>query len=342
MWSIRLKIAVWARAIGHFRRHSVLLNWRPVTKNTRRKFLADCATTLAGAWISQGLALAASGSGPRVNFPSQARERIAIASYPFREFVAGEDYKSAGPAIELKDFAAHVMSKFDVRKIEPWSAHFPTLDAKYLAQFRTALEKANAGVANIAVDGEHSPYAADAAERQEAITFSKQWVDVAAAIGSPSIRTNIPVAKDSDPDLSRAAESLSQVVEYSAKKNVVVHLENDNPVSEDPFFLVKLVEKGNSPWLHPLPDFANTLAHKDEDYAYKAIQALFEHAYGICHVKKMEPKDNGKMAQVDMAKTFGILKSAGYHGYLSMEFDSPGDPYEGTRQLIAETLHYLS
>jgi sugar phosphate isomerase/epimerase len=122
----------------------------------------------------------------------------------------------------------------------------------------------------------------------------------------------------------------------------VVQLENDNPVSEDPFFLVKLVEKVHSPWLHPLPDFANSLAHKDADYAYRGIEQLFADAYGICHVKKMEQADNGQMVQVDMARTFAILKASGYRGYCSMEYDSPGDPYKGTQELIDDTLKYLS
>src|SRR5256885_7458911 len=46
-------------------------------------------------------------------------------------------------------------------------------------------------------------------------------------------------------------------------------------------------------------------------------------------------------SHVDMARTFGILKSAKYKGYCSMEFDSPGDPYAGTSELIAQTLKYL-
>ena len=104
---------------------------------------------------------------------------------------------------------------------------------------------------NIAVDGNHSPYAADRAEREQAIAFCKQWVDNAATT-SPSIRTNLPRAKDSQPDLVRAAESLARVAESASTKNIVVTLENDNPVSEDPFFLVALVEKVNSPWLHTL------------------------------------------------------------------------------------------
>ena len=62
---------------------------------------------------------------PNLQFPSQPRERIAIASYPFREFIAGKESKSAKP-MDVKDFAAHVIEKFQVNKIEPWTGHFPS------------------------------------------------------------------------------------------------------------------------------------------------------------------------------------------------------------------------
>jgi sugar phosphate isomerase/epimerase len=297
---------------------------------------------MAAAYFLPPSLLAASKSEPELHFPSQARERIAIASYPFREFIAGKDHKSGNPTIELKDFAAHVMAKFNINKIEPWTGHFPSTDAKYLDEFRTAVEKAHGAVVNIAVDGEHSPYAMDGAERERAIAFSKKWLDAASAIGSPSIRTNIPPAKESKPDLKRTAESLARVAEYASTKNVVVNLENDNPVSEEPFFLVKVIEKVNSPWLHALPDFANTLARYDQKHAYDGINAMFAHAYCISHVKDAEADEHGKQVHVDMAKTFGFMKQHGYKGYCSMEWDRPGDPYKGTTGLIETTLQYLS
>ena len=296
---------------------------------------------MAAAYLLPPSALATE-SGPHLHFPSEARERIAIASYPFREFIAGKDHKSGNPTIELKDFAAHVIAKFNINKIEPWTGHFPSTDAKYLEQFRTAVEKAHGAVVNIAVDGEHSPYAMDRAERDRAIAFSKQWVDAASILGSPSIRTNLPPAKDSKPDLERTADSLARVAEYASTKNVVVNLENDNPVSEEPFFLVKVIEKVNSPWLHALPDFANTLARYDQKHAYDGINAMFAHAYCISHVKDSEADEHGKQVHVDMAKTFGFMKQHGYKGYCSLEWDRPGDPYKGTAGLIQTTLHYLS
>ncbi len=194
-----------------------------------------------------------------------------MAAYPFREFIVGwkeSDGNSASAVpvaqqVELKDFAAHVAEKFNVHRIEPWSRVFPSTDAKYLEQFRAAVDKAHSAVVDIAVDEEYSQYSADAAERDRAVVASKRWVDVGAALGSPSIRTHIQQAKDSKPDAARAADTLKRVAEYGEKKNVVIHLENDDPVSEDPFFIVQVIDKVNSPWLRALPDFGNSLAAHD-------------------------------------------------------------------------------
>lgn len=312
-------------------------------QRTRRRFLKQAAGSAAGALLWPGLrnALAAQ-IGPNMQFPAEARERIAIASYPFREYIAGRNDKPGSGKMELREFAAHVSAKFNIKKIEPWTEHFLSLEKGYLEEIRGAVAKAGGAIVNIAVDGEHSPYAADPAERERALAFSKQWIDVAVAIGSPSVRTNIPPAKDAKPDVERTAESLKRVAAYGASKNVVVNMENDNPKSEDPFFLVKVIENVNSPWLHALPDFANTLAAYEEEYAYKGIEAMFGKAYNISHVKETEVGDGkDKVAHVDLPRTFGIAKKHGYKGYFSMEWDSPGDPYEGTKGLIEKTLKNL-
>ena len=321
-----------------------------MSPTNRRRFLEQCASAAAGAWLLSDLARAAGGSAPRSKFPTAPRERVAVAAYPFREFLAGWmgwDGKtpSATPTsrqIELKDFAAHVADKFNVHKIEPWSRVFPSTDAKYLEQFRSAVEKAHSAVVDVAVDEQHSQYSPDAAERELSVASSKKWVDVGAALGSPSIRTHLEGAKDSKPDVGRAADTLKRVAEYGAKKNVVVHLENDNPVSEDPFFIVQVIENVNSPWLRALPDFGNSLVAHDDDFAYRAIDAMFAHAYGICHVKDGEVDEQGNASHVDLARTFAILKKHGYQGYCSIEYDAPGDPYKPTAELVEKTVEFLS
>jgi sugar phosphate isomerase/epimerase len=321
----------------------------PMSATSRRQFLEQCAGAAAGTWLLPELAHAATASAPNVKFPAAARDRVAVAAYPFREYLVGWKGENGIPSpvpvaqqIELKDFAAHVVQKFNVHKIEPWSPIFPSTEANYLEQFRTAVEKAGSAVVDIAVDARFSQYSTDAAERENSLASSKQWLDVGAALGSPSIRTHIQQAKDSKPDVRRAADTLSRVAEYASKKNVVAHLENDDPVSEDPFFIVQVIEKVNSPWLRALPDFGNSLAAHGEDFSDRAMDAMFAHAYGICHVKDGEVNEQGKAVHVDLARTFGILKKHGYKGFCSIEYDAPGDPYKPTAELLEQTVRFLS
>jgi sugar phosphate isomerase/epimerase len=313
---------------------------------TRRRFLSQSAMLAAGALLSPALA-AADLTEPNVGFPANRRDRLAVASYPFRDFILPAEDGSASapsnaPKMELTEFAVHVKSRFNLNKIEPWSAHFRSLEPKYLDDFRAALETAKSAVVNIAFDGRHSFYAADPAERERAVADNKRWIDAAATLGSPSIRTHIASPDGQPPDLTRCVDTLLRIVEHAAKRNVVIHLENDDGVTEDPVFLVNLIETVNSPWLRGLPDFGNSLMHKAPEDAYAGLEAMFRHAYGICHVKQSEATDKGANVQVDLAYVFGILKKTGFRGYLSMEYDNSGDPYKETEELIAKSLQFLS
>jgi sugar phosphate isomerase/epimerase len=314
--------------------------------NTRREFLSQSAMLTAGTLLSS-LSAAAYSRQPDIVFPADPRERIAVASYPFRDFILPAEYVSASasptaPKMELTEFAAHVKSRFNINKIEPWSSHFRSLEPKYLDDFRTALDKSKSAVVNIAFDGQHSFYALDRAERERAVADNKQWIDAAATLGSPSIRTHVAAADNQPPDLDRSADTLLRIAEHASARKVVIHLENDDGVTEDPVFLVKLIEKVNSPWLRALPDFGNSLMHKPPADAYDGVEAMFHHSYGICHVKQSESTEKGANVQMDLGYVFAILKTTGFRGYLSMEYDNSGDPYKETEELIAKTLKFLS
>jgi sugar phosphate isomerase/epimerase len=281
---------------------------------------------------------------PHVNFPRAPRERLAVAAWPFRAYIdspTNSDRDRNQPGMDLKDFGAYVVKTFNVSGVEPYNLHFSSTTPEYLGRFRNAFAKAGAHAVNIAVDQEQSIYDADRATRQAAVAYAKKWIDVAVAIGSPSVRTNIAPAKNTAPNLANATESMKEVASYGASRNVVVHMENDNLVSEDTFFIVKVIEGVNNPYLRALPDFANSMMSGDSDFAYRAIQAMFMHAYGICHVKDGDFAQNGKDYPIDLQKTFEILKSSGYRGYCSIEYSGAGDPHEPTKKLIAESAKYL-
>ncbi len=273
---------------------------------------------------------------PHATFPTGARERLAVASWPFRKLV--DPKKGTMP---LLDFPQMVVDRFGVHAIEPLDEHFLSTDAAYLDQFRAALAKCGSKVVNIPVGRlGGSFYDADAEKRKHVVESAKHWVDVAAVMGSPGVRVHVASAKN-PPNVGFAAESLRQVADYGEKKNVVVHLENDDARSEEAFFLVDVIKKANTPWLRALPDFCNSmLLERGDDYNYKAVQAMFEHAYGICHVKDSE-QEGKKMFHIDLARTFEIARAAGYRGYFSIEYDADGDPFEPTAGLIEGSLKVL-
>jgi sugar phosphate isomerase/epimerase len=165
---------------------------------------------------------------------------------------------------------------------------------------------------------------------------------VASQLASPSVRLNIAADKAAKPNAALVAEGLKQIASYAASKNVAVHLENDNPVSEDPFFVASVVDQVGSPWLYALPDFGNSLAALSADDAYRGLDQMFAHAYAISHVKDTTTTPANVVVPVDMARIFAIAKSHAYKGIFSMEWESAGDAYEGTRKLIAITIKNLA
>ena len=300
----------------------------------RRDFIQG---SLVGLGAVAALRRANASDAPATVFPTDPRARLAVASYPFRDFL---DPKKG--TLTLLDFPAMVTDRYGVSGIEPLDRHFPSTDGAYLDKFRASLEKARAHVVNIPVAVRGSFYDPDAAGRQAAIDAAKRWVDVAVALGSPSIRTHIEGVKGRKPDAALTAESLKVVAEYGASMDVVIHLENDDPETEDAFFIVDVIQRAGHPWLRGLPDFCNSmLLGKGEAYNDRAMKAMFERAYGISHVKDSEV-DGKKVFRVDVGRIFAIAKAAGYRGYFSMEWEGAGEPYAGTKSLVEASLKALA
>ncbi len=302
----------------------------------RRGFLRSAAwvPALAAGFVPRPSFAA---DGPNCKFPLSPRERLAVASYPFRK-----DFNLKNGPHKLLEFPAMVVKRFGVHGIEPLDEHFPSTEPAYLDQLRTALKEANAHVVNIPVGVLHgSFYDPDSVKSQTAIASAKKWIDVAAQIASPSIRVHVQAVQGVTPDVPRAAEALEQVAAYGREKNVIVNLENDDPASEDAPFIVSIIQRAKTPWLRALPDFCNTmLLNKGDEYNYRSVEAMFREACNISHVKEIET-DEGKVYRVDAAKTFAIAKRTGYRGYFSIEWDSDGDPFTGTQHLIDLSLQSL-
>lgn len=291
----------------------------------RRQFLTSAAALAAA---SANLRAA---QEPDVSFPTEPRARLSVSTYPFRSVI-----RRGG--MTLEQFAATIPEKVQVHGIEPWSHHFESAELVYARQLKAAFDRAGVHVVNIPVDVRVRTCGPSPEEREASLQTWRNWVDVAVVLGSPSIRVHLPPIH-ADP--ACVVGALNQLAEYGQKKNIVINMENDNPRSENAFRIVGVIEVVDSPFLRALPDFANSRQLGDEAYDYRAVTAMFAHAYNISHVKDEEVV-GGKVLRVSLPHTFDIAKKANYRGFFSMEFDAPGDPYAGTQRLLEASLKYLA
>lgn len=279
-----------------------------------------------------------------IHFPTRSRDRLAVTSYPFRAYIESPTNRGRNPQLpgmDLTQFPKLIADRFNVHNINPLIDHFRSSDSAYLDSFQKAVVEAGSHTVDLGLPGGLF-YSSNANERADAVSASSRWIDIAQAIGSPSVRQHVHGKKGEKPSVDLAALSLGKLAEYGRKRGVVVNLENDNPVSEDPFFLINVIDKVDSPYLRSLPDFGNSLIAHNSDYNERAVEAMLKHAYNMCHVKDVVTSDTGQKRTVDLKKMFAFAKASNYPGYFSMEFDSgQGDPFAGTERLINESLKYL-
>ena len=304
----------------------------------RREFVAaslaaGCSTLLTAA------------DRPNVDFPTVARERLAVSTYPFRSLIRGKERDADGmnkAGMTLQEFAQTVPQRLQIHGIEPWSNHFESTDPAYVQTLAAAFTQAGLRVVNIAVDLPVHLCSGDTQQQTAGLDDYRKWVDAAVILKSPSIRIHVPTGPENQSDLTCALDTLGRIAKYGSGKKIVVNLENDNPKTEDPFTIVEILHSINSPFLRALPDFCNSMLIADDaEYNDKGLAALFKYAYNISHVKDSE-SDRGKLYSVDMNDIFEIAKRAHYRGFFSMEFEGTGDPYQGSASLIRRSLEALS
>jgi sugar phosphate isomerase/epimerase len=281
---------------------------------------------------------------PNLRFPTAARDRIAVASYSFRGSIDTPRNRARNPQatlIDLKEFPALVAERYKIRNVELLGQHLQSTEPAYLKELLVAVKSAGSNVVNIPTGVGASMYDPDPGKRATAVENSKRWIDAAVALECPSVRIHIQGVKGAAQDLALTAETLAPICQFAASRNVIVNLENDDPGTEHAPFLAKLIDRVNSPWLRALPDFCNSMLGANPQFNYDAVASMFARAYNICHVKDSEV-DNGKVVRVDLERTFAIVRTSGYKGYFSIEFEGEGDPYVEVGKLIDQSLKYLA
>lgn len=246
--------------------------------------------------------------------------KLAVSSWSLRDHV-NKDFP-------LKDFPRVVKERYGVEAVELCQMHFQAQDAKYLDEIINGLQATGSVVINMPIDtGNISQL--DERKRNHDIKIIKGWMDVAAYINSPNVRVNTGSQNQGVVDLSITVDSYRKLAEYGEEIGVMVLLENHGGISADPHNIVKLFEEVGHKNFRACPDFGNF----SPEIRYQGLEMMVKYAV-IAHAKTYDFDEESAISISDFVKCLNILKSAGFDGYLSVEFEGKGDQYSGVERAI--------
>jgi sugar phosphate isomerase/epimerase len=265
---------------------------------------------------------------------------ISLAEFSF----AGQLY--SGKMTNM-DFPAKAKNEFGIDVVEYVSGFFNEkhTDQNYLKELKKRCD--DLGVKNnlIMVDGANIADL-DPSKRIQAVEKHYAWVDAAKFLGCSTIRVNLGdtskamTGADDDPPAEAAkaaADGYHKLLEYAAKQDMYVIVENHFGNSTDIDWLVGVLKEVNMPNMGLLPDFGNfcrqrtkpltndikgmlgTKCIKEYD-KYEGVRKMMPYVKGIS-AKTHKFDANGNETETDFFKMFSIIKEAGFKGYVGIEYE---------------------
>lgn len=211
-------------------------------------------------------------------------------------------------------------------------------DFGYLRELEARCKDAGVKSLLIMIDGEGNLADEDDANRRQAIENHFRWLSAAAFLGCHCIRVNAHGGDTAERRAERAADSLRRIARMGEHFGVSVVVENHGGLSSDGSWLAGVMRLANHPRVGTLPDFGNFNLGDGREYdRYKGVTELMPFAKAVS-AKSHEFDAAGNEVHTDFKKMLGIVKAAGYRGYVGIEYEggkhTEREGVELTRRLL--------
>lgn len=306
----------------------------------RRHFLAT-AGSLAAAGLPAATATAAD-PAPASPIPPVARRRqpIGVSSYSFWAFTREEFH----PLPACLDHAARMgFDGFEILQRQLTATDNPTLQQIKRHAFLL-------GMPLMGYSTHQGFLSPDPAERKKNHDLTLECLEQAYQLGIPTMRVNsgrwgtsksfdeLMANRGEEPPLPGHTEedafpwvidAYGKLAEEAGKRGVVMGLENHWGLGRTPQGVKRVVDAVGSPWLRVTLDTGNFLEDPYEKLAALApdtvlLQAKTYFGGGVWYT-----------LDLDYPRIARILRDAGFHGWISLEFEGKADPLTAIPQSLA-------
>ncbi|HPC59411.1 MAG TPA: sugar phosphate isomerase/epimerase family protein [Verrucomicrobiota bacterium] len=307
----------------------------------RRSFFTATAA-LGATW-----ALGAATPGPR---PAPSRKnaiRFGVATYSYWHFRTEKV-----PIETVIDKAAEVGAdavdllhrQMDLPEWDPLTSDH----RRYLQQLKRHAFRRGIDLACLSI---HQNFVQqDPAERRKHVEHTEKCIEIAYELGVPCIRLNsgrwntikdfdelmkargvepvLPGVKESE-GFDWCIESIQRCLPKAEQCGVMLALENHWGLSRTPEGLLRILNAIESPWLGALMDTGNFLEDPYDKLAQIAPRTVYVQA------KTYYGGGEWYTLNLDYKRIAGILRQAGYSGYVTLEFEGKENPETAVPKSLA-------
>jgi sugar phosphate isomerase/epimerase len=315
-----------------------------MTQTTRRSFIKQSLLGAGALTAAPSLKALAS---------AEARIEISLAEWSLhRAIYAGR--------LDHLDFPAVAKKEFGISAVEYVNGFFGSgktdfrAAAKSSAYLKELLTRSrDAGVVNhlLMVDDEGPLADAKDEARLAAVDNHKKWIEAAKVLGCRTVRVNLHGEGSADEKKAASVDSLGRLGEFAGTMKINIVVENHGGETSNGAWLADVVRQVARDNVGTLPDFGNfCISHpwgttqdgcEDLYDRYQGVAELMPYAKGVS-AKTYDFDVAGEQPLMDYKRLIGLVKAAGYRGYIGIEFEGNTQPEdEGIRKTKALLEKYL-
>jgi sugar phosphate isomerase/epimerase len=281
---------------------------------TRRVFLGS--TVIAGADLAFVNRI---GAIEPILRPGKSHLRLSIAAYSFHRDL--NLMRKPKPAMTLDDFVDFAAAE-NLDAVELTAYYFPRTTADYLAHLKGKCTRLGLDVSGTAVGNNFCVKDPDKLKRQ--IGDVKKWVEHSARLGAKTIRIFAGTPEKGDTEVSareRCVAAIQEACDFAGRYGIYLALENHGGITRTIEQTLQLVKAVKHDWFGVNFDTGNFVSVDP----YADLVRLAPYAVTV-QIKTEIQRTGMKKEDADLARLTGILRAAGYRGYIALEYEAKEEP----------------
>jgi sugar phosphate isomerase/epimerase len=284
-------------------------------QTSRRHFLQTALATGTGLALTAG-----AGAIEPIKRSGKPLTRLSICAYSYRQYLTSKK-KDEKPAMTMHDFIDTVAG-MRLDAVELTQYYFAETTPEYLNGLKLHCSRLGLDVSGTAVGNNFC--VSDPEKLKAQLAMVKEWIEHSSRLGAKTMRIFAGKVEKDDPEekvRERVIESISAACEHAAKYGIILALENHGDLTSTADQVLAIVKAVKSDNFGVNLDTGNF--HSDDPYEELAKVA----PYAVtAHLKVEIQRGKQKAEETDFAKIFAMLRTAGYRGYGSLEYEAAEDP----------------